>query len=120
MHRRIVKIGLGILFLAALATVAGLRHGTQASDSKNSAMPPASIPTFSMDNVGREGFFFVGGKYEGAPGKEVMHGTDVRRSDGAQADQAEVSDRIFPRKRAGRHGLETNAGRAAGLGVLPD
>jgi pimeloyl-ACP methyl ester carboxylesterase len=37
-------------------------------------MPPASIPTFSMENVGREAFFYVGGKYEGAPGKEEMHG----------------------------------------------
>src|SRR5579872_3105324 len=74
MDRRIIKAGLTILFLAAVATVAGLRHETRASDSKNSAMPPSSIPTFSMDNVGREGFFFVGGKYEGAPGKEEMHG----------------------------------------------
>jgi pimeloyl-ACP methyl ester carboxylesterase len=74
MNRKTVKIGLAILFVAAIAAFAGLRHGTQASDSKNSAMPPASIPTFSMENVGREAFFYVGGKYEGAPGKEEMHG----------------------------------------------
>ena len=74
MNRKTLKIGLAILFLGALAAVAGLRRGTQASDSKNSAMPPASIPTFSMENVAREAFFYVGGKYEGAPGKEEMHG----------------------------------------------
>jgi len=74
MNRKTVKIGLAILFLAAVAAVAGLRRGTQASDSKNSAMPPASIPTFSTENIAREAFFYVGGKYEGAPGKEEMHG----------------------------------------------
>jgi pimeloyl-ACP methyl ester carboxylesterase len=74
MNSRIVRAGLAILFVAALATVADLRHGPQASDSKNSAMPPSSIPTFSMENVGREAFFYVGGEYVGPPGKEVMHG----------------------------------------------
>jgi pimeloyl-ACP methyl ester carboxylesterase len=74
MNSRIARAGLAILFLAALATVADLRHAAQASDTKNSAMPPASIPTFSMENVGREAFFYVGGEYAGPPGKEVMHG----------------------------------------------
>src|SRR5258706_14566267 len=37
-------------------------------------MPPSSSPTFSTDSIGREGFFYVGGEYAGAPGKEVMHG----------------------------------------------
>jgi pimeloyl-ACP methyl ester carboxylesterase len=74
MNCRSVRIGLVILFVAALAAVAGLRHDTRASDSKNTAMPPSSIPTFSMDSVGREGFFYVGGEYAGPPGKEEMHG----------------------------------------------
>ena len=74
MNRRIVKAGLAILFIAMLAAVAGIRRGAQAADSKNSAMPPALIPTFSMENVGREAFFYVGGEYAGAPGKEEMHG----------------------------------------------
>jgi pimeloyl-ACP methyl ester carboxylesterase len=74
MNHRIVRAGMAILFLVALVTAADSRPGTQASDSKNSAMPPASIPTFSMDNVGREGFFYVGGEYAGPAGKEVMHG----------------------------------------------
>jgi pimeloyl-ACP methyl ester carboxylesterase len=74
MNRRMVRAGLAILFLAAMATVAGLRHRAQAADATESAMPPASIPTFSTENVGREAMFYVGGKYEGPPGKEVMHG----------------------------------------------
>ena len=74
MNRRIVKAGLAILFIAMLAAVAGIRRGAHAADSKNSAMPPALIPTFSMENVGREAFFYVGGEYAGAPGKEEMHG----------------------------------------------
>jgi pimeloyl-ACP methyl ester carboxylesterase len=74
MKYRSVRTGLAILFVAALAAVAGLRHDTRASDYKTTAMPPASIPTFSMDNVGREGFFYVGGEYAGPAGKEEMHG----------------------------------------------
>src|SRR5258708_20616823 len=74
MNRRILRAGLAILFLAAMATVAGLRHRAQAADAGESAMPPASIPTFSTENVGREAMFYVGGKYEGPAGKEVMHG----------------------------------------------
>jgi pimeloyl-ACP methyl ester carboxylesterase len=37
-------------------------------------MPPAAIPTFSTENLGREAFFYVGGEYTGPAGKEVMHG----------------------------------------------
>jgi pimeloyl-ACP methyl ester carboxylesterase len=74
MNRKFLKAALAIFILAALATVADLRHRAQAADSKNSAMPPASIPTFSTDNIGREGFFYVGGEYAGPAGKEVMHG----------------------------------------------
>ena len=33
-----------------------------------------SIPTFSTDNIGRQGHFFVGGHYEGKPGNHVMVG----------------------------------------------
>ncbi|HEY1865873.1 MAG TPA: alpha/beta hydrolase [Candidatus Acidoferrales bacterium] len=38
------------------------------------AMPPDSIPTYSTENIARTGFFYVGGKYVGEPGKEVMDG----------------------------------------------
>src|SRR5947209_15076221 len=38
------------------------------------ATPPASIPTFSTENLGRMAHFYVGGHYVGEPGKEVMDG----------------------------------------------
>src|SRR5437762_10789406 len=39
-----------------------------------SATPPASIPTFSTENLGRMAHFYVGGHYVGATGKEQMEG----------------------------------------------
>jgi pimeloyl-ACP methyl ester carboxylesterase len=36
------------------------------------AMPPASIPTFPTTAIARQGFFYAGGKYVGAAGKEIM------------------------------------------------
>lgn len=74
MNRRMLKIGLAISFLAALSLIANHRVNAKAGDAKASAMPPSSIPTFSTDNIGREGFFYVGGQYAGEPGKEEMHG----------------------------------------------
>jgi len=41
-------------------------------DKANMAMPPSSIPTFSTDNIARQGFLYAGGKYVGGTGKEVM------------------------------------------------
>jgi len=45
-----------------------LKAGAKADTSK--AMPPASIPTFPTDHIGRIGFFYAGGKYVPAPGKK--------------------------------------------------
>jgi pimeloyl-ACP methyl ester carboxylesterase len=41
-------------------------------DKLSMAMPPSSVPTFSTDNIARQGFLYAGGKYVGGPGKEVM------------------------------------------------
>ncbi|MBZ5641815.1 MAG: hypothetical protein LAO19_03570 [Acidobacteriia bacterium] len=38
------------------------------------AAPGASIPTFSTAEIGRQGHFYIGGKYVGEPGNETMHG----------------------------------------------
>ncbi len=38
------------------------------------AAPPASVPTFSTAEIGRQGHFYVGGHYVGEPGKETMDG----------------------------------------------
>ena len=59
--------------LSALAMV--LVGGWIAAHAQNRAgSPPPSIPTFSTENIGREGHFYVGGKWAGDPGKEVMDG----------------------------------------------
>jgi pimeloyl-ACP methyl ester carboxylesterase len=36
------------------------------------AAPPAGIPTFSTENLARQGFLYAGGKYVGDVGKEIM------------------------------------------------
>lgn len=74
MKSAIVRWLPGILCLAALAFGAGRSPFLRADTSKNSAAPPSTIPTFSTENIGREGFFYVGGQYTGEPGKEEMHG----------------------------------------------
>ena len=38
------------------------------------AIPLKSVPTFSTANIGRQGHFYVGGKWVGEPGKEFMRG----------------------------------------------
>jgi pimeloyl-ACP methyl ester carboxylesterase len=43
-------------------------------DKPGIAMPPSSIPTFSTENIARQGFFYAGGKYVGGAGKETMGG----------------------------------------------
>ena len=44
--------------------------------SKNESMTPpfTSVPTFSTANISRQGHFYVGGKWVGKPGQEVMRG----------------------------------------------
>ena len=62
------------LLILALATV--LFAATFRANAKDAAgmAPPASVPTFATPNIGREGHFYVGGHYEGEPGKEIMFG----------------------------------------------
>src|SRR5207237_5837801 len=60
---------------AVVALVVGIRLGAQAEKgTRAGAMPPASIPTFSTENLGRLAHFYVGGKYVGEAGKEQMDG----------------------------------------------
>lgn len=44
-------------------------------DKSSMATVPSAIPTFSTENIGRQGFFYAGGRYEGGAGKEVMGDT---------------------------------------------
>jgi pimeloyl-ACP methyl ester carboxylesterase len=75
MNRTILKAiyPMVIVTLAAFSLGAPLSLQAQ-KDKLSGAMPPAAIPTFSTENLGREAFFYVGGEYTGPAGKEVMHG----------------------------------------------
>jgi pimeloyl-ACP methyl ester carboxylesterase len=65
-----------VAMLAALlaAVVAGCVGAN--AQSRPAGAPPASIHTFSTEEIARTGFFYVGGQYVGAPGKEVMDGAE--------------------------------------------
>lgn len=60
----------GALGAALTILLAGVLLGARAQGPA----PPASIPTFSTNNIAREGFFYVGGHYAGESGKEIMDG----------------------------------------------
>jgi pimeloyl-ACP methyl ester carboxylesterase len=49
---------------------------TAQAQSHPSGAPPPSIRTFSTADIASTGFFYVGGQYVGAPGKEVMDGAE--------------------------------------------
>jgi pimeloyl-ACP methyl ester carboxylesterase len=46
------------------------------AQSRVAGAPPPSIHTFSTEDIASTGFFYVGGQYVGAPGKEVMDGAE--------------------------------------------
>src|SRR5215469_17538166 len=57
----------------ALFFAASLVAQQKAEDTP--ATPPfKSVPTFSTENIARQGHFYVGGKWVGEPGKEEMRG----------------------------------------------
>src|SRR5260221_13570755 len=60
---------------ASVAILLGASFGAKAQNV-SLAVPPASIPTFSTEDVARTGFFYACGKYVGPPGKEVMDGAE--------------------------------------------
>lgn len=47
--------------------------GTSA-DGESYSVPLKTVPTFSTANIGRQGHFYVGGKWVGEPGKQRMRG----------------------------------------------
>src|SRR6267378_3761736 len=65
------------ILIAALSALAAIfASGWCGANAKDAAKAPplSSIPTFPTENIGREGHFYVGGPYEGEPGKEIMFG----------------------------------------------
>ena len=62
--------------VAALVVGGGTWSEAKAQGAVSKAAPPASIPTVSLNNVARHGFFYAGGKYVGelGPNKESTMG----------------------------------------------
>lgn len=58
--------------LASAALLAGCA-GTSSSPTGKVASVPAGVPAIES-NVARQGYFYVGGRYVGEPGREVMIG----------------------------------------------
>src|SRR5258708_35972318 len=75
-RKKMMKLRIAHAVQAALVVVViGGGFGTRAQ-SPAGAAPPASIPTFSTEDIARTGFFYVGGHYAGGAGKEVMDGAE--------------------------------------------
>src|ERR1017187_7914873 len=61
--------------VAALVFVAASLSLAQQKTKDAPMVPPlTSVPTFSTANIARQGHFYVGGKWVGKPGEEVMRG----------------------------------------------
>ena len=65
-----------VVLAALVVVVGGASSAANAQGSGSKAAPPASIPTMSLANVARHGFFYAGGKYVGqlGPDKESTMG----------------------------------------------
>ncbi|HEY5617125.1 MAG TPA: alpha/beta fold hydrolase, partial [Vicinamibacterales bacterium] len=63
---------------AEIARYIGNWLGTNArpgrGESTSRAMPPKTIPTFSVENIARKGVFYAGGEYWGEGDRRVMRG----------------------------------------------
>jgi len=70
---KIMKISAAILSLIAFVW-AGRSIAQQKPKDAPIALPLASVPTFSTANIARQGHFYVGGKWVGEPGHEIMRG----------------------------------------------
>src|ERR1700739_4510878 len=63
-------VGLFLTFFSILfANQAGM-----SAENESYSMPLKTVPTFSTENIAREGPFYVGGKWVGEPGKQRMRG----------------------------------------------
>jgi pimeloyl-ACP methyl ester carboxylesterase len=70
---RNMRAWVAVLVVAGFA-LAG-RFSAQQTPKDAAVVPPlTSVPTFSTENIARQGHFYVGGKWVGKPGEEVMRG----------------------------------------------
>lgn len=58
------------MMLAVLVLLCGLRADAIAQSAAAKAAPPSAIPTVSLGNVARHGFWYAGGKYVGELGED--------------------------------------------------
>ena len=66
---------IGVVLFALLALLPAAVGWAQHAAEEAPVVPPlTSVPTFSTANIARQGHFYVGGKWAGEPGKEVMRG----------------------------------------------
>jgi pimeloyl-ACP methyl ester carboxylesterase len=68
-----LRISTALLSLLALVLVCNGR-AQQAPNDAPVVPPLTSVPTFSTANIARQGHFYVGGKWVGKPGEEIMRG----------------------------------------------
>jgi pimeloyl-ACP methyl ester carboxylesterase len=68
------KMKISITVFLALASVLVSNLFAASANDAAASVPLASILTFSTENIGRQGHFYVGGKWVGGPGKERMRG----------------------------------------------
>src|SRR5687767_15811633 len=61
---------LAVFVVAALVTVVGFASDVSAQTAASKAAPNSNIPTVSLANVARHGFYYAGGKYVGELGDE--------------------------------------------------
>src|SRR6266851_4604963 len=64
-----------VIALVAIVAVTSLQAQTAKAVKAANGAPPKKIPTFSTADLSRTGIYYAGGKYVGAPGKEVMEGS---------------------------------------------
>ena len=73
--RTITGISAVALSAVTLAAALAISPG-QTTQAQAPVGPPfKSVPTFSTEKIGRQGHFYVGGKWEGEPGVERMRGS---------------------------------------------
>ncbi|HKC71401.1 MAG TPA: hypothetical protein VKB60_07245 [Terriglobales bacterium] len=60
-----------ILTFSCVLVMGQLRASAQ---EESYSMPLKTVPTFSTENIGRQGHFYIGGKWEGKPGEHRMRG----------------------------------------------
>ena len=77
--------------------------------------PKLPVPAVDQSAVGQRGYFYVGGKYVGEPGKEIMQGQSMSRCSRPRTEQTRSAG-AYPWRRADRDQLDGNTAWPQGLG----